>query len=154
MHAWKKICCPVDFSEPSRAAMEAAVELSRRFGAELTLLHASVEPEFSRSDAMTLEGVVEREPVTAAHERALAELKGQAEALGAPDVSTAVVRGTPFVEIVRFARAGGYDLIVMGRHGRTGLAHALLGSVAEKVVRKAPCAVLTVRAPGHAFEMP
>jgi len=154
MRAWRKIFCPVDFSERSRAAMDIAVELSKRFGAELTLMHVCVEPEYSRSDAMTLEGPVERETVTENFERALADLKAQAETMGAQNVSTAVVRGTPFAEIVRFARQGDFDLIVMGTHGRTGLVHALLGSVAEKVVRKAPCAVLTVRLPGHEFRMP
>ena len=69
--------------------------------------------------------------------------------------SCVIVRtGTPFVEIVRHAKENDVDLIVMGTHGRTGLVHALIGSVAEKVVRKAPCPVLTVRPEGHQFIMP
>jgi nucleotide-binding universal stress UspA family protein len=69
-------------------------------------------------------------------------------------VTRSVIRGTPFVEIVRYAREQNVDLIVMGTHGRTGLEHALIGSVTEKVVRKAPCPVLTVRPEGHQFVMP
>jgi nucleotide-binding universal stress UspA family protein len=65
-----------------------------------------------------------------------------------------VQSGPPFVEIVRYAKEHDVDLIVMGTHGRTGIAHALIGSVAEKVVRKAPCPVLTVRPEGHQFVMP
>jgi len=69
-------------------------------------------------------------------------------------VQTAVREGAPFYEIVRFARELDVDLIVMGTHGHRGLAHVLLGSVTEKVVRKAPCPVLTVRHPEHEFVHP
>ena len=62
--------------------------------------------------------------------------------------------GEPFVEIIRRARKDSVDLIVMGTHGRTGLDHVLFGSTAEKVVRKSPCPVLTVRLPGRRFSMP
>ena len=62
--------------------------------------------------------------------------------------------GTSYVDIVRYAREHDIDLIVLGSHGRTGLMHALLGSVAERVIRKAPCPVLTVRPEGQQFAMP
>jgi nucleotide-binding universal stress UspA family protein len=62
--------------------------------------------------------------------------------------------GSPFVEVVRYAREEGIDLIVLGTHGRGAIAHMLLGSVAERVVRKAHCPVMTVRQPEHAFVMP
>ena len=65
-----------------------------------------------------------------------------------------VLDGHPLVEIVRYAREKSIDLIVIGTHGRTGLAHVLMGSVAENVVRKAACPVLTVRPSGHQFVMP
>ena len=62
--------------------------------------------------------------------------------------------GPPFVEIIRYAKEHDVDLLIMGTHGRGGLAHMLLGSVAEKVVRKSPCPVLTVRPDQHQFAMP
>ena len=69
-------------------------------------------------------------------------------------VTPRVLVGTPFVEIIRYAREQSIDLIVMGTHGHSALAAMLLGTVAEKVVRKAPCPVLTVRDPRHKFEAP
>ena len=65
-----------------------------------------------------------------------------------------VRQGSPFLEIIRYAKEKGIDLIVIGTHGRTGLAHVFMGSVAEKVVRKAPCPVLSVRHPEHEFIAP
>jgi len=70
------------------------------------------------------------------------------------EVTLAIRRGAPFLEIVRYAREKQIDLITIATHGRTGLRHALFGSVAEKVVRKAPCPVLSVRPKGHEFAMP
>jgi universal stress protein A len=69
-------------------------------------------------------------------------------------VETAWTRGTPFLEIIRYARENSIDLIVMGTHGRGFMAHLLLGSVAENVVRQGPCPVLTVRKGQHVFERP
>jgi nucleotide-binding universal stress UspA family protein len=77
-------------------------------------------------------------------ERQLAVLKQSASALGLA-INTAVVSGRPAHAIVEHAKDGGFDLIVMGTHGRTGLSHAMMGSVAERVVRRAPCPVLTVQ---------
>ena len=70
------------------------------------------------------------------------------------DVEKAVVRGVPFVEIIRTAKEKNADMIVIGTHGRTGIDHMLFGSTAEKVVRKSPCPVLTVRMAGREFKMP
>jgi len=70
------------------------------------------------------------------------------------DIEKMVVRGVPFVEIIKTAREKNADLIVIGTHGRTGIDHMLFGSTAEKVVRKAPCPVLTVRMAGKEFQMP
>jgi len=64
------------------------------------------------------------------------------------------VVGSPFVEIVRYARTHDIDLVIMGTHGRGPIAHMLMGSTAERVVRKAPCPVLTVKHPEHEFVMP
>jgi nucleotide-binding universal stress UspA family protein len=70
------------------------------------------------------------------------------------DVEKAVVRGVPFVEIIRTAKDKNADMIVIGTHGRTGIDHMLFGSTAEKVVRKSSCPVLTVRMAGREFKMP
>lgn len=123
---WKKICCPVDLSEESHAALDVAADLSRRFGAELTLLH------------------VEEGTALAPGSDGLATWRRQAEAAGAPRVATAETRGDPKTAIADWANAGGADLVVMGTHGRTGRAHALVGSVAENTVRQARCPVMVV----------
>ncbi len=69
------------------------------------------------------------------------------------EIETHLANGKPFVEILRFIKSNGMDLVVMGTHGRSGLAHALMGSVTEKVVRKALCPVLVVRHPEMEFEL-
>ncbi|TVL94946.1 MAG: universal stress protein, partial [Candidatus Kuenenia stuttgartiensis] len=76
------------------------------------------------------------------------------ETQGKISVEAIVVQGVPFAEIIRTAKECNTDLIVLGTHGRTGLAHVVMGSVAEKVVRKAPCPVLTIRHPEHDFVSP
>ncbi len=121
---WKQVCCPVDFSEPSHAALRVAADVCKRFGAELTLFH-----------------VDHGEPDAAAK---LAECQAEVEKLGVASAKTAHAGGDPQIAIVEFAKKSGIDLIVMGTHGRTGRDHALVGSVAESVVRRAECPVLTV----------
>jgi nucleotide-binding universal stress UspA family protein len=124
--AWKKICCPIDFSEESRAALRVAADVARRFGAELTLLHVS-------------------DTVQAADPSRLAAWSA-GEAEGAPRTETAEAAGDPKIVIAEYANENGFDAIVMGTHGRTGRAHALFGSVAETTVRKARCPVMVVHA--------
>jgi nucleotide-binding universal stress UspA family protein len=81
----------------------------------------------------------------AALARQLEEAKGEAQRAGATAVDTKLLQGAVAPEIVDYAKKGDYDLIVIGTHGHTGLKHALLGSVAERVVRLAPCPVLSLR---------
>ncbi len=129
-----RILIPTDFSPCSLHALRYAEELARRFGAELTLLH--VGDALSDSD---LPGA--------------GELSGRREIDRALDllrerdyrVRGVLRRGNPADEIVQAVAAERADLIVMGTHGRTGLKHVFMGSVAEEVVRKALCPVLTVR---------
>jgi universal stress protein A len=145
MSNWYKICCPVDFSETSRVALEESSDLARRCGAELTLVHVAEPakgpgemgvslPELSKGTAADLE-------------RKLAGWKAEAERISGGTVRSAVIAGAGAGEICRFAREGGFDLLVMGTHGRTGIRHLVLGSVAEKVIREAHCPVLVVRLP-------
>ena len=89
----------------------------------------------------------------ASAERALLDLPNP-EWASSKRVVRGLRQGSPFVEIVQSARENKIDLIVMGTHGRSGVQHMLIGSVAEKVVRKAGCPVLTVRPPDHQFTMP
>ncbi len=130
---WKKVFCPVDFSEESRAALRVAVDLARRFDAELGLFHADVPGSVLKA-AASLEGQ-------------LADWKAQAESMGAPRVRTmSAMNEPPGMAIVENAKRNGFDLIVMGTHGRTGRHHAILGSTAEEVVRQSRVPVLTVHA--------
>lgn len=144
---WKRICCPIDFSDASRAAMEVAADLARRMGAELWLLHAYPVPGYTFPDGSVVASPKMLQDLAEAAQRHLDEWRQSAERLGAPRVETAKEAGEPASEIVAFARARGMDLLVLGTHGRTGLEHALMGSIAERVVRRAHCPVLTVRPP-------
>lgn len=141
---FKKILCPVDFSEPSRLALETAVQLALDHGAELVLVHAwesPMHPEYS-------EWILKNELLASVRnqeEKALAALKREAEALGHKTVQTKLLFGIPWDAIARESHDGRYDLVVIGTHGRTGIKHTLLGSVAERVARHAACPVLLVR---------
>ncbi|HEX9049064.1 MAG TPA: universal stress protein [Anaeromyxobacter sp.] len=148
---WKRICCPIDFSDASRAAMEVAADLARRFGASLVLLHAYPIPGYTFPDGSVVASPKMMQDLADQAERHLEEWRAQAEKLvGAARVSAQKAIGEPAAEIVSFAKSSGIDLVVVGTHGRTGLEHALMGSVAERVVRRAHCPVLTVRPPAPA----
>ncbi len=145
---WKRICCPIDFSDASRAAMEVAADLARRNGAALVLLHAYPIPGYTFPDGSIVASPKMMQDLADQAERHLEEWRAQAAQLvGAPRVTAEKAIGEPAAEIVSFARSSGVDLLVVGTHGRTGLEHALMGSVAERVVRRAHCPVLTVRPP-------
>ena len=116
--------------------------MARDRNAGLTLVHVCAPPMVYPEAPFMLSDIAQ---LVAAAERAIAECKRSATEWGAPRVSTRVAQGVPWDHIVHMAKDEGFDLIVMGTHGRTGLSHALLGSVAEKVVRHAPSAVLVVR---------
>jgi nucleotide-binding universal stress UspA family protein len=143
---WKRICCPIDFSEASRAAMEVAADLARRTGAELVLLHAYPIPGYTFPDGSVVASPKMMQDLADQAQRHLEEWRVDAEKLvGAPRVTAEKAVGEPAAEILAVAAARGADLLVLGTHGRTGLEHALLGSIAERVVRRARCPVLTVR---------
>ncbi len=141
-----RILVPLDFSAPSMNALTHARGLAKRFGAALTVLHV-VEPVYVAEPYMGIAPEVGRfldEEIRNAKSilaRIAADLKKQRL-----KVRTLVVAGPPALLIVDTAQSSGANLIVMATHGRTGLAHAFIGSVAEKVVRTATCPVLTVRA--------
>jgi len=145
MRSLTAILFPTDFSQSATYAWQYAMTLATQFKAVLYVLHVLELPP------------AESFPSRAARERAVRELRRKGEArlarwvqdrrLKRSRLRTLTAQGTPFYEILATARETGADLIVMATHGRTGLAHLLLGSVAEKVVRMAPCPVLTVKPP-------
>jgi len=118
---WKKILCAMDYSDSSKAAFRAAVDLAGKLRSELTLLHvgkgAEAELEVYRSDA---------------------------QKAGIAHVHAVIDEGDPAGRIVDRAEKGAFDLVVMGTRGRTGRAASLAGSVAETVVRRSHCPVLTL----------
>lgn len=141
---WKRVCCAVDLSEPSRIAMREAAGVARRDGAELHLVHAVPQIIQAESNVLTSSrGLLEAEAQEGT--RALAEFKKEAEGITGSAVRAEVVSGDAAAEVARYAREHGADLLVVGTHGRTGLARIAVGSVAERIVREAPCAVLVVR---------
>ena len=143
----KRILVPTDFSETSEAALRYGVELARRFKARLYLLHVPEHPGQAAAAEYPI-GIFETMQ-NAAHDR-LWHLLSDAETRELkPECAMRI--GAPADEIVRHAREHEVDLIVMGTHGRQGIARVLIGSVAETVVRKAPCPVLTVHHPEREF---
>jgi nucleotide-binding universal stress UspA family protein len=154
MRAIQKILVPIDFSPHAAEATAWAADLARRYDASLTLLHVLQPVAMALPEGYVLMSANALSDLMTELDRALARARKDVEATERISPETKLVQGAPFAEIVQFARDGGFDLIVMGTHGRTGLKHALLGSVTEKVVRKAPCPVLTVRLSGHDFVHP
>lgn len=144
-----RILLPTDFSDTAQHALDYARELAGRFGASVHLLHVVPDPMQNwATEAMpVVSDLAERWKADA--ERRLEEIR-----FDGPQTVRAVRIGHAFVEILQYAADNAIDMIVMGTHGRGPVEHLLLGSVAEKVVRKASCPVLTVKQAGHVFVMP
>lgn len=147
----QKVLLPTDFSDYSTAATKYACELARRFDAELHVLH-TLETHLASTPTFGM-GLALPTHIKESRDAAEKALAGVLDPKWVVDrtVIHAVVEGSPKVEIIRYARKHDIDLIVLSTHGRTGLSHVLMGSVAETVVRSAPCPVLTVRPEGHQF---
>ncbi len=143
MGEWFRICCAVDFSDASRLAMIEAADLAKACGAQLTLVHVH-EPKVKPAGEPVASATPFEVP-SADVARDLEVWKAEAERRTTTAVRTAVVTGDAVGELLRYARAHGVDLLVVGTRGRMGLRHVVLGSVAERVVRLAPCPVLVVR---------
>jgi nucleotide-binding universal stress UspA family protein len=151
----KKILYPTDFSELSACALEYATYLAQRCSAELHCLHVvddSYQYWLTFDMATIPAGPPLEELVTAAERQMLTFLADKVPA-EVPLVKQ-IVHGRAFVEIIQYARKADIGLIVLGTHGWSALRQILMGSVADRVVHKSPCPVLTVRHPDHAFEMP
>ncbi|MFW6085953.1 MAG: universal stress protein [Myxococcota bacterium] len=142
----KRILVAVDFSDTSSHALAYAADLASKLGASLDVIHAYQIPVYALPDGAVM--------ASADFSTRLSnDLQTELDRVSKPyreqglDVETHLVRGMPHTEIVRRATEEGADLVVVGTHGRTGLEHLLLGSVAERVVRTCPVPVLTVRKP-------
>ena len=152
----KKVLCPVDFSETSDLALLYAISLARAFGAELDVLHVVAPPVTSLPGEHFLGDFVQAdmEALASACRERVDHLLKEAPYAEKIKVNPSVVCGIPYLEIIRVAGETQADLLVMGTHGRSGIEHLLIGSVAERVVRKAPCPVLTVKKPRPAEKAP
>jgi nucleotide-binding universal stress UspA family protein len=144
MAEWRKICCAVDFSESSGLAVNEAADLAKRFQAELTVLHVYEAPAAAAA-ALEVPLLEHVQRAAGEAERKLAECRSSVEQKVSRAVLSAMPQGGAAAEILRFAREGSFDLLVVGTHGRKGIQHLMLGSVAERVVREADCPVLVVR---------
>lgn len=152
MIALSRILLPTDFSESSLAASGYALECARQFGAVLHLLHVIEDPIVYLPMFESYPLPSRQQFETYAEERLENWI---------PDDERGDCRlefdwrhGSPFHQIVGYARESGIDLIVMGTHGRGFTRHLLMGNVAEKVIRSAPCPVMTIRPEGHRYAAP
>jgi nucleotide-binding universal stress UspA family protein len=141
----QRILCPVDFSDTSNHAVEYAANLAVPLGAEMHLLHVYQLPMYTMPDGALLAGPETAQRVMETGQDSLNRLADKVS--GGITVNTHLTEGVPHAEVNRLAKELGADLVVMGTHGRTGIGHLLLGSVAERVVRTSPIPVLTVRHP-------
>ncbi len=157
MIALNHILLPTDFSEPSAVAVKYAKAMAETFHACLHVMHVVEE---SAVPYAVLAPTGAFPPFAEIRDDITRDARDRLKQLVTADErehfrARLVLRmGSPFVEIVRYAKNENIDLIVMGTHGRGPIAHMLVGSVAERVVRKAPCPVLTVRHPEHEFVLP
>lgn len=148
MFEMNKILVPVDFSACSKTALDYAANLARRFGATLHLLHVWEPPRYIIPEVLVqVPGEASQTLADFARSEAGKEMETFLTGLQDEEfeVKGRLESGDPTDCILRLAADEDYSLIVMATHGRTGLSHLFLGSVAEKVVRRAACPVLTIR---------
>jgi nucleotide-binding universal stress UspA family protein len=155
MIALKTVLVATDFSETSDVALRYGKALAQAFGASLHIVHVVQEP-FAQPWAVEAYGF----SLATLQEEWVREAKARMEQTLTPDERTSfraelvTLLGHPVVEILKYASERNMDLVVIGTHGRGPLGHMVMGSVAERVVRKAPCPVLTVHHPEREFVVP
>lgn len=153
---FKKILFCTDFSEDSHHAFRYALDLAKTYKASLLILHVTPPPVHPEQLSIYLPPE-KLEELKQSRKQEMDDLLKEhyLKKMGTfKNVKVLILEGEAFVEIIRAAKKESADLIVMGTHGRTGLDHVFFGSTAEKVVRKSPCPVMTVRLPGKRFKMP
>ncbi len=148
----KNILCPIDHSDCSKEALKYAVSFAMKDNSKLYLLHVIDIRSFDEGiDKMTPQ-IPDDETIKQLKTKLLECIPE--EIRDDMNVEALVVQGIPFVEIISTTKENDIDMIVIGSHGRTGIVHMMMGSVSEKVVRKAPCPVLIVRKSDQKFTMP
>lgn len=150
MEPFSKILVPIDFAPHSAAAVRRAVQLASQSNAELVLAYAYEPVDYPLPEGYAVYPPQQLEKMTEEFRRRLEAARKDAEAAGARSVTARLLHGNAASSILELAHDEGFDLIVMGTHGRTGVGRWVMGSVAEKVVRGARCPVLTVKV--HAEE--
>lgn len=144
---------PTDFSDASDQALRYACSMASQYSAELHLIYVIPEARLMAPDNAGFLAEDYYHSMTSYAEEELLSLPDKVLHYGG-SVTRNVCRGVPFVEIIRYSKDNVIDLIVMGTHGHSGLKHLIMGSVAENVVRKSPCPVLTVHPENYEFVMP
>jgi universal stress protein A len=150
MVTYKRILFCTDFSNNAQAALPYAVDLAKKYGAALHLLH--VYQEAGHIAEFELSSDIKMDYIRVAH-LAGTEMEKRLEALCDEIIKELgscerkMVRGKPYIEIIRYAKETNIDLIVMASHGLSGLEHVLFGSTAERVLRESPCNVFIVKRP-------
>ena len=147
----KKVLVPTDFSESARHALVYGLSFAKEYGAELVLLHVveNITVGYA-SDLFPVPMAEVFQEISGYAKTELAKLAAEAREKGVA-VTELVVQGKPSAEIIRHAAENGVDMIVLGTHGKGMLDQALFGSTTERVVRRSPCPVLTVRMAEHEF---
>jgi nucleotide-binding universal stress UspA family protein len=148
MMPFRKVLAPVDFSPHSNDGMRLAADIAGRYEANLVLAHVYQPVAYLFPEGFMLYTPNQLSEMLTEMQKLLDRARAEVEASGSLRVETKLLQGIVASEIVTLAEQDGFDLIVMGTHGRTGIQHALLGSVAEKVLRRAHCPVLIAR-PHH-----
>ncbi len=142
---FSKILVPIDFSEFTDDIVKYATEIAQKFGSTIHLIHVIPNMDYFTpyESFMAAENMVTvQKGVEAEVQR---DLEKVADKIAGVPVTRAVRTGVSFVEIVEYVKNEHIELVIMATHGRGGLEHIIIGSVAEKVVRKSPCPVLTIR---------
>lgn len=145
----ERILFPTDFSEGAQHALHCAVDLAEHYKSKLYILH--VVYDMSQAVGVHVPHISTDEVFKEMHEWAMKEIGTCCieETRKLPDVEKKVVKGIPYEEILKFATDEKIDMIVMGTYGRVGLNRLIFGNTAERVVRTAPCPVMTVKVPEH-----
>jgi nucleotide-binding universal stress UspA family protein len=154
MKPFSKILVPLDFLPHSAEAVRRAMELADQYSAEVVLLYVYEPGEYPVPPVDIVYDTKQLERLTATVRARLEAVRRDVDPVGRRRVTTRVLQGRPARSIIDAAATEPFDLIVMGTHGRTGVERLVLGSVAEEVMRRAACAVLTVKRPRQSMDEP